>query len=118
MVYVFPSLLNTSSITTCNATFSFSIHVYKLWYARLGHASSPIVNLVLRTCNISCKHNNDFCDACTIAKSHKLPFKDSTTVYHTPLQLVFMDIWDPSSMTASCGSWYYISFLYAYSRYT
>jgi len=85
-----------------------SIPVYKLWHARLRHASY----------HISCKHNGEFCDACTIAKSHKLPFKDSITVYHTPLQLLFMDILGPASVIASCGSRYYISFLYANSRYT
>jgi len=68
--------------------------------------------------NILCNKNSSFCDSCVIAKSHQLPFSLSHTVYIAPLQLVFVDIWGPSYVTASDGSMYYIAFLDAFSRYT
>jgi len=59
-----------------------------------------------------------FCESCVLAKSHQLPFSSSTIVYIAPLQLIFIDIWGPTPLAASCGERYYISFLDAYTRYT
>jgi len=39
-------------------------------------------------------------------------------VYHHPLELIYIDIWGPSSICANNGASYYISFLDAYSKYT
>jgi len=72
----------------------------------------------MRTNNILCNKNSFFCDSCVVAKSHQLPFSLSHTIYTAPLQLVFVDIWGPSHVTARDGSTYYIAFLDAFSRYT
>ena len=71
----------------------------------------------MRMSNISCNKNYFFCDSCVVAKSHQFPFSLSHTVYTAPLQLVFVDIWGPSHVTARDGSMYYIAFIDAFSRY-
>ncbi|KAL4340276.1 hypothetical protein GQ457_08G017820 [Hibiscus cannabinus] len=51
------------------------------------------------------------------AKSHKLPFTDSHTVYSQPLELVVADVWGPAPLYSN-GFLYYVAFTDAYSRYT
>jgi len=48
---------------------------------------------------------------------HQLPFSNSTNVFYAPLQLVYLDIWGLTSGFASNPSFYYITFLDAYSIY-
>ncbi|KAG8476579.1 hypothetical protein CXB51_033494 [Gossypium anomalum] len=86
--------------------------LFELWYRRLGHPSSTVVNSVLKACNISVPSNkiSRICTACQQGKSHKLPFSPSTTVYTCPFELVVSDLWGPAAI--NCGnSWYYIAFI-------
>lgn len=59
------------------------------WHARLGHASTKLVSIVLNKCNISHSMNimHSVCKYCCMGKSHELPFYDSLTVYTAHLQL-------------------------------
>jgi len=74
----------------------------------------------LHTCNITCKRYDDtmLSDVCVKAKCHQLPFISSKTVYSHPSKLVYIDIWGPTPILATNGAKYYVSFLYAYSKYT
>lgn len=47
-----------------------------------------------------------------------MPFSSSTTMYHTPLQLIYSDIWGPSPIPSINGSKYYIHHIDAHSKYT
>jgi len=91
---------------------------YQLWHARLGHASAKTVKSVINMCKVSYRTKPTFCDTCSVAKMHQLPFHNSSTVYIEPLELVFMDIWGPAPKTATNGSRYYIAFMDAFSKYT
>ena len=51
-------------------------------------------------------------------KATQMPFKDSTIVYNSPLQLIYIDIWGPAPILSSTGACYYISFLDVFSKYT
>lgn len=64
---------------------------FKLWHQRLGHPNKDALAIVLNKCNIPFinKTSSDFCNSCSIAKSHKLPSSPSSTVYTAPLELVF-----------------------------
>nr|KYP52263.1 Retrovirus-related Pol polyprotein from transposon TNT 1-94 [Cajanus cajan] len=53
-----------------------------------------------------------------MGKSHRLPSSPSTTVYSTPLELLFCDLWGLAPMLSSMGYHYYMSFVDAYSRFT
>jgi len=77
-----------------------------------------VIKAILKQCDISCKAKPFFCDACVTGKAHQFPFSLSTTVYHHPLELIYIDIWGPSAECANNGASYYISFLDSYSKYT
>jgi hypothetical protein len=90
------------------------------WHYPLGHASSPIVQLVVCQNNLSyLKKNLDesVCDAYQKAKSHQLPFPKSLSVSQVPLALVFSDVWGPAP--SSVGRFkYYVSFINDYYKFT
>lgn len=64
------------------------------------------------------KSSLDFCNACHMAKAHKLLFVSHTSIVSQPLELVFSDVWGPSPHISMDGFRYYILFLDAYSKYT
>jgi len=105
-IFPSPALNNTTAVPSID-----------LWHSRLAHASYHTVNVVLRKCNIRCTSTKQFCEPCTLAKAKQLPFTNSATVYNTPLQLVFADVWGPSPISATDGARYYIVFIDAYSKY-
>lgn len=64
-------------------------------HQRVGHPSSDVLSHVLISCNASVlntKSDYGLCHACSMGKSHKLPFTPFTTVYSFPLQLVQIDV--------------------------
>jgi len=87
------------------------------WHHRFGHAHANIINKILKHCNLPHNINHNFCDSRMLGKMHQLPFFNSTTIFNALLQLVYLDIWGPAPIPASNGYFYYITFLYAYSRY-
>ena len=76
------------------------------------------MNRVLKSCNISVPVQNNLCTAYCMGKAHQLPFFSSDTIYTTPLELVFTDIWGPAPVASSSGARYYIHFIDAFSKYT
>jgi histone deacetylase 1/2 len=90
-----------------------------LWHRRLGHPSSVVVHQVLRDNDIPFSELNkeSVCDACQMAKSHQLPYPKSSSVSKFPLELVFSDVWGPTS--DSFGRFRYkMSFIDDYSKFT
>jgi transposase InsO family protein len=110
----------TASSSTCNNHSSFSSQY--LWHLRLGHPNNHTLKLALQHCNIPIinkeKDVSTFCTACCMGKAHRLHSPSSETVYTSPLQLVFSDLWGPSPTVSSLGYHYYITFVDAYSRFT
>jgi len=53
-----------------------------------------------------------------VGKSHRLPSFPSESVYTSPLELIFSDLWDPAHVSSINGFSYYITFVDAYSRFT
>jgi histone deacetylase 1/2 len=53
-----------------------------------------------------------------MGKAHRLHSPMSHTVYTTPLELVYSDLWGPSPSPSKLGYHYYISFVDAYSKFT
>jgi GAG-pre-integrase domain len=68
-----------------------------LWHARLDHPSSSTTLHLLNKYNLSCStHNFSFCQHCSMAKSHNLPFNSSLSSSTSPLKIVHSDLWGPS----------------------
>ena len=74
----------------------------------------------MKLCNEQLPNKNvtDFCLACCLGKSHRLPSVSSTTSYNAPFELVFCDLWGPASVESHGGQSYFLTCVDAYSRYT
>lgn len=92
---------------------------YALWLTRLGHPHYQALAEVLKTCNIPIppKSLAEFCTACCLGKSHRLPTSLSTTVYAQPFELVVCDLWGPAPIQSLGGYTYFLTCIDAYSRF-
>lgn len=68
--------------------------------------------------NLPNKSVTDFCSACSLGKSHRLPSVASNTSYNKPFELVFCDLWGPASIEFHGGFSYFLTCVDAYSSYT
>ncbi|KAL4281085.1 hypothetical protein GQ457_03G012870 [Hibiscus cannabinus] len=89
----------------------------ELWHRRLGHHSYDTLCKSLSMYSFSSDNKNSemSCVACRLGKSHKMSFVQSSHEYTAPLQLVQVDLWGPTPLLSN-NSYYYISFVDAYSR--
>ena len=112
--------LNSAVKTTFVDSACTSTGSQTLWHLRLGHPSSNVLRLVLNHCKIPISNKNvfEFCTACCVGKSHRLPASLSETVYNKPLELIYRDLWGPVHIPSKNGFHYYITFVDAYSRFT
>lgn len=76
---------------------------FSLWHNRLEHSNSTVVNNVLQACNIQIYNKNtlDFITFLLI----------STSVFTSPLELVYSDIRGLTSLKSLGGYYYYASFI-------
>ncbi|KAE8679934.1 Phospholipase D p1 [Hibiscus syriacus] len=115
--FALDSSISDSSKAAAYAT-QFSTTVYDLWHQRLGHPSHESLVKVCKELNIILPSSiNKTCVACHLGKNHKLPFFASTTVYETPFQLVFTDLWGPSHVVSN-GYKYYVTFVDECTRHS
>ena len=87
---------------------------------RLGHPHHGTLTNVLKKCKISVsnKSTSDFCNSCSIAKSHKLPSMPSVFTYNSPLELVFFDVRGQCTIESSCGFLYFLTCVDACTKFT
>jgi hypothetical protein len=89
-----------------------------IWHYRLGHPSSSRINLLHQLePSISCDSDN-VCTVCPLAKQHKLPFSSSTSVFHSPFDLIQCDIWGPFSTKSINGAIFFLTIVDDFSRFT
>ena len=53
-----------------------------------------------------------------MGKIHRFPSKLSQSVYNSPLELIYSDLWAPAPMNSHCQFRYYMSCVDAYSGFT
>lgn len=53
-----------------------------------------------------------------MAKFYALPLNKSVTSSVAPFDVVYFDVWGPSSVSSKGGSYYYVSFVEGYTHYT
>jgi hypothetical protein len=83
------------------------------WHARFDHPSSQVIRSILRLNNLLClkvSSLSSVCNACQLAKSHQLPYNNSTNRSSSPLEFVYSDVLGPAP-TSVGGYNYYISFI-------
>lgn len=89
-----------------------------IWHSRLGHPCHSILNktVSIHSLPISNKTSSFLCNACSVNKSHKTPFSDSSLTSTKPLELIFSDVWT-SPVLSREGFKYYVIFLDHYTHY-
>ncbi|CAH9083274.1 unnamed protein product, partial [Cuscuta epithymum] len=104
-----------NNIQSCNSSISCN-----QWHLRLGHPHLEALKSVLKHCNVPTinKSELDFCSSCCLGKVHRLPSSPSTTIFQSPFELIFTDLWGPAPVLSFDGYSYYISFIDAFTRYT
>lgn len=53
-----------------------------------------------------------------MGKMHRLHSTISDSVYNSPLELIYTDLWGPAPMKSKSGFLYYVTFMDAHTRYT
>ncbi|CAA7023370.1 unnamed protein product [Microthlaspi erraticum] len=111
--------LSTSHVTSFFASSQPKITSTD-WHYRLGHPSPPILNKIISSFSLDCSNTSpttSLCIDCSINKSHKLPFHQTTLKSTRLLEYIFSDVW--SSPLLSCDNYkYYLVLVDHYTRYT
>lgn len=109
-VYELPS---PSSILAFSAIKAPAIN----WHHRLGHPSLVFFKNIVSEFKLDVSSSLSFnCNACQFNKSHKLPFNHSTLVSHSPLDIVYTDLWT-SHVHSLDGFKYYVVFVDHFTKY-
>ena len=89
-----------------------------LWHFRLGHLSSPRLNLLHNLIPSISVDSSKVCNVCPLAKQKHLSFPISNKVSKFPFDLVHTDIWGPFSQQSTNSSHYFLTIVDDFSRYT
>jgi GAG-pre-integrase domain/Integrase core domain len=101
-----------------HTTSSSSRATTTTWHARLGHPSTTTTLKVINSNKLPCVRNSfTFCKDCIQAKAHVLPFTLSSSSSHSPLELIYSDVWGPSPVISSKGYKYYVTFIDDFSHF-
>jgi hypothetical protein len=89
------------------------------WHKRLGHPSIKIVQHLVHQLSlpVSTKKFPSLCTSCSTNKAHKQPFSSTSFQSHSPLDIVYIDVWGPVHITGICGARYYLLFVDHYTKY-
>ena len=85
-----------------------------LWHHRLGHMSEKGMEMLLSKRKLPELKSIDFdmCESCILGKQKNVSFlKTSKTPKAEKLELVYINLWGPSSVASLGGSRYYITFI-------
>ncbi|GJT77324.1 retrovirus-related pol polyprotein from transposon TNT 1-94 [Tanacetum coccineum] len=90
------------------------------WHHKFGHPSIKVLKLLLNNLGLDYNKMSNVlfhCDACSLNKSHKMPFGENSFKETKPLELIYSDVWGPVQ-TSNDGYAYYVIFVDFYSKYT
>jgi hypothetical protein len=105
-----------------SAKFAFGVFRPSLtkWHDRMGHPAMQVVQRVVKEFSLPCKLDSNkelVCGPCQQGKSHQLPYPKSFSESSQPLELIFSDVWGPTSDSVGRNK-YYVSFIDDYSKFT
>ncbi|KAJ4793324.1 polyprotein [Rhynchospora pubera] len=90
-----------------------------IWHDRFGHPSHEATLHLLKHFSLPCTSMSlKTCHDCCVAKAHKLPFYDSSSLSTSPLQIIHSDVWGPSPTLSFNGFRYYVIFVDDFSKYS
>ncbi|CAN1844804.1 Retrovirus-related Pol polyprotein from transposon TNT 1-94 [Linum perenne] len=112
----------SSSLGYCYSVESSS-NKWMLWHNRLGHPHSARLSYMFRhkllpdDCAMK-DYNIPVCEHCIEAKTHALPFGNSTTEISDPFHLIHTDLWGLAPVTSRLGFRYFALFIDHHTRFT
>lgn len=93
--------------------------IVELWHRRLGHMSQKGMKVLLSKGKLLELKlvSLDMCESYILWKHKSVSFlRDGRGLRLTKLELVHVDLWEPSSVSSLGGSRYYLTFIDDYSR--
>ena len=89
------------------------------WPYRLGYPAFCLLQQVVARHKLPLSSNKALviCSACQQAKSHGLPFAQSTSHASSPLEIIHSNVWGPAPVSSVDGFRYYVSFLDDFSKF-
>lgn len=107
---------STAIVPSCSLVDHPEISL-EIFHARLGHMSlSKFSHLTGYSVS---KHGTNFhCEACIMAKHHKLSFSDSMSIAAKNFDLIHIDLWGPYKTPSLSGATYFLTILDDHSRTT
>ena len=113
------SMLFDSVSSPTRSPTAFVASSLSQWHNILGHANYGTINHILGRHRLPF-HKNKLrsCNACNVAKSHKLPFSLSNFQAKEPLELICSDLWGPAPIESVDGCRYYVLFFDHYIKYS
>ncbi|KAF8389672.1 hypothetical protein HHK36_024191 [Tetracentron sinense] len=92
------------------------------WHSRLGHPSTKVVTQVVRSFDLPLEKSSvtkkSLCVSCQCNKSHKQPFSISSMTSSQPFELIYSDVWGPSSIKSINGYRFYVIFIDHFTKFT
>nr|KYP43099.1 Retrovirus-related Pol polyprotein from transposon TNT 1-94 [Cajanus cajan] len=85
----------------------------KLWCNHLGHPHFQVLKHIFP---FKFTPTSFTCSDCLSNKSHQIPFFKSTLSTTRPLEIIFSDVWGPTSIELINGNFYYVLFIYHFSK--
>ena len=116
-LYEWPSSLPIAS-TFHTATTNLKTTITD-WHSRLGHPAFPILKTILSKFSLLFSNSlsqSFFCSDCSINKTHKLSFSESSIHSNRHLQYLFSDVWT-SPILSTDNFKYFLIIVDHFSRY-
>lgn len=92
------------------------------WHSRLGHPSTKVVTQIIRSFDLPLEKSSftkkSLCVSCQCNKSHKQPFSISSMTSSQPFELIYSDVWGPSTITSINGYRFYVIFIDHFTKFT
>lgn len=116
-VYMFPNSMSVSS-----STMVVNVHERTSLdgcHKHLGHLLVKIVQNFVKHFSLPLSKNkvSSLCNPCSINKTHEQPFVITNFQSHSPLELIYTDIWRPAHNTSIDGSQYYLLLVDHFTKY-
>jgi hypothetical protein len=99
-VYMFPNSL-VASPTPTKVVYVHERTSLDGWHKRLGR---PLIKIIQHFVNklslpVSTKKFSSLCTSCSKNKAHKHPFGSTSFQSHSPLDIIYTDVWGPAHIT-------------------
>ncbi|XP_071727532.1 uncharacterized protein [Rutidosis leptorrhynchoides] len=113
-LYLFDNYIGDSFM--CNSVFACNFESSLLWHNRLGHPSSPVLNILKHKLNFDKTIEDIPCEVCLKAKHIRDPFPLSDHVTKELGELVHMDLWGPYRVASREGYKYFLTIVDDHTR--